>query len=288
MTSRTNLLACYLLDNWHEQDCADRASEHTFPPTTKVGIGFIDHEGVEMRETTASVAGHTYGCDEAEEGWRHLNELLETEARRIAHALHDEVGQVLTSAHLIIKDAAREMPYSVRECLRKVEEALVMVERDLRRISHELRPTILDDLGLVPALQSLADGMGQRSGLALTVTGLIEGRLPCLVETALYRIVMEALANVIKHADATAAWVSVWQEGGFVHCNVKDNGCGFVMDSPNVPGTGLGILGMKERIASLAGHLRIDSAPGCGTHLQIKVPITEHALSLSYYPRRKV
>src|SRR5207245_941540 len=143
----------------------------------------------------------------AEEALRHVNEALEEEAKRIAHALHDEAGQLLASVHIGLADVARELPSHAAQRLEDVRGLLTKIEEQLRHLSHELRPTILDDLGLGPALEFLAEGVSKRTGLSITVEGSPGKRLPAPTETALYRIVQEALTHVTKHAQATRAYI---------------------------------------------------------------------------------
>src|SRR6266571_512258 len=116
---------------------------------------------------------------------RRLNEMLEEEARRIAHALHDDAGQLLVSVHLALEEAAAGLPARPRERLKKIRGLLDEIEKHLRRLSHELRPTILDDLGLLPALEYLAQGVAARSDVPIAVKGPRGPRLPTAIETAL-------------------------------------------------------------------------------------------------------
>lgn len=106
-------------------------------------------------------------------------------------------------------------------------DLLDRIEEHLRRLSHELRPTILDDLGLFPAIEFLAQGVSRRMGLPITMEGSTEGRLPPLIETALYRIVQEALTNVTKHAQATRVTVRLQREVRKICCSIRDDGIGF-------------------------------------------------------------
>src|SRR5437773_1079680 len=133
---------------------------------------------------------------------RRLNEMLEEEARRIAHALHDDAGQLLVSVHLALKDVADGLPPRARDRLMGIRAPLDEIERHLRRLSHELRPTVLDDLGLVPALEFMVQGVSARAGIPIAVEGPKSPRLPALVEVALYRVVQEAVRNATKHAGA--------------------------------------------------------------------------------------
>jgi signal transduction histidine kinase len=206
---------------------------------------------------------------------RRLNERLEDESRRIAHALHDEAAQMLVSVHIALDLLAREVPASARERLRAAKDLLNEIQLQIRRLSHELRPTVLDDMGLIPGLEFLAEGMSARIGIPIKVAGSIDGRLPHVVEIALYRIVKEALSNVARHAAARSAVVEVHQDDAAVHCSVRDNGIGFDESAAMSPQRqrGLGLLGIRERLAALGGNLKIVSAPGRGTELQITIPL---------------
>ena len=215
------------------------------------------------------------GYREANMALRHLNEMLEEEAKRIAHALHDEAGQLLASVHLALEEAAHELPPPAAERLQKVRRLLDQIEAQLRRLSHELRPTILDDLGLVPALEFLATGVSARTGVPIAVEGSSEQRLPLVIETTLYRIAQEALTNVAKHAQATLVTIQLKREDRIVRCSIRDNGVGFlpvVALGPRVE-RGLGFVGIHERLKTLGGTLRIVSSPGQGTELLITIPL---------------
>lgn len=211
----------------------------------------------------------------AEAALRHLNEALEQESRRIAHALHDEAGQLLAAVDIALEEFAREMPPTAQAHLQEVRGLLDQIEAQLRHISHELRPTILDDLGLVAALEFLAEGVSARTGLSITVDGVIQDRLPLPIETALYRIAQEALNNVAKHAQATSVTVQVNRENRRVRCTIHDDGIGF--DVPAVLARkgerGLGLIGIRERLYALGGRLHITSAHGQGTELSIAIPL---------------
>lgn len=212
---------------------------------------------------------------QAEQALRSLNERLEEEAKRIAHALHDEAGQLLSSVHLALDELAQELPPDAHRHLHPVKELLSQIEEELRRLSHELRPTILDDLGLLPALEVLADRVAKRIGLAVTVRGDTGGRLPPPVETALYRSVQEALTNVGRHARATRVDVEISRDGDVVRCSVRDDGAGFDISTvlARRGKRGLGLTGIWERATALGGTLVIRAAPGEGTHLLLTVPV---------------
>ncbi len=211
----------------------------------------------------------------AEGALRHLNAALEDEVKRIAHALHDEAGQLLASVHIVLADIARELPPSASQRLEEVRGLLNKIEEQLRHLSHELRPTILDDLGLLPALEFLADGVSKRTGLRIAVEGTPGTRLPAATETALYRIVQEALTNVTKHAGAARAEIRFARAGRVLRCTIRDDGVGFGVP-PARPGRGpggLGLLGIEERLNVVGGTLNVVSTPGQGAELLITVPL---------------
>src|SRR5712692_4208344 len=206
---------------------------------------------------------------------RHLNQTLEQEIKRIAHALHDEAAQLLASVYLALDEVAGNLP-PAREHLLKVKGLLDLIEGQLRRLSHELRPTILDDWGLVPALKFLAEGVTARTGLLITVGGKSEPSLSPLLSTTLYRIVQEAFTNVTRHAKATQVNVTLQHELQTLRCSIKDNGVGFDVSSlsARIGERGLGMIGIRERLNSVGGSLALVSTPGQGTELVITIPYT--------------
>jgi two-component system sensor histidine kinase UhpB len=211
---------------------------------------------------------------EANTALRGLNDLLEEQTRRISHELHDEAGQLLASVYLALDDIARDLPAPAAARLQSVKTVLDEIEVELRRLSHELRPTALDDLGLMPALDLLAEGVSVRTGLWVKIEGPRDDRFPSPIETVLYRIVQEALNNVGKHAQASAVTVVVRREARRVCCSVRDDGVGF---DPGTAGRstvkGVGLIGIRERLAPLGGALSIDAAPGRGTELRVAIPV---------------
>ena len=207
---------------------------------------------------------------------RRMNETMEGEIQRMAHAVHDEAGQLLVAARLAMSGVVSDASPSVQERLRELGDILDRVEVELRRLSHELRPTVLDDLGLAPALQLLAEGISRRSGVAVQVETCLEGRPRSNVETAVYRIVQEALTNVVRHARAKNVRIQLGHDNeGALHCTIRDDGVGFdalTGPSPKEPG-GLGLIGMRERLNVVGGTLRIRSEPGWGTEIRIDMPV---------------
>jgi two-component system sensor histidine kinase UhpB len=235
----------------------------------------ISKAGEFFSETMSSFEMTHRAFGEANTALLRLNEILEEEVKRIAHALHDEAGQLLAAVHIHLDEIARGMPPGVQGSLQTVKNLLDQVESELRRLSHELRPTVLDDLGLLPALEFLADGVSKRTGLRISVKPAQNIRLPAQVEVALYRIVQEALNNISRHAQASHVRIRLKNNGNVVHCYVFDDGVGFDPTSlaQSAGGGGLGLVGMRERLQALRGDFRIESAPGRGTKLHISVPL---------------
>ena len=218
------------------------------------------------------------GYRDAQTALHRLNEALEVEAKRIAQALHDEAGQLLVTVHFALESLAREIPPGFEPRIEEVRRCLTEVEQELRRLSHELRPPMLDELGLVPALDFMAAGVSKRSGIHVMVQGCIPRQLPPLAEIALYRGVQEALSNVTKHAKAKCVTIRLRRERrdkmNAVVCSVKDDGVGFRGGATR----GLGLVGIKERIHALGGSFDIKSVAGLGTELLFSIPCPESPL----------
>jgi signal transduction histidine kinase len=213
------------------------------------------------------------GFQDAVTALRQLNETLEEEIKRIAYAVHDEAGQLLVAVHLALAEVSRELPKAQQEQVGQIEGLLIQVESHLRRYSHELRPTILDDLGWVPAIRFLAEGISKRANLAIHVRASVSRRLTSPTETALYRIVQEALTNVVKHAQARNVWIDAWSENHTVCCSIRDDGSGFDARKVHTASgrKGLGLIAMQERISAIGGTLRVESRRGQGTELLVQL-----------------
>jgi signal transduction histidine kinase len=205
-------------------------------------------------------------------------ETQENERRRIARELHDEVGQSLWAMGLeidnlaaAVKSSDNELALRRLEGLREISNSSVRV---VRNMSLLLRPSMLDDLGLVPALEWLAREVSRTSGLRVEVT---EEQVPDLLpeehKTCVFRVVQEALRNTCRHAGAKNSRILVQAGGGELQLSVQDDGCGF--DPTRTKG--MGLLGMEERAGHLGGTCSIDSKPGCGTIIKLQLPLTDHA-----------
>jgi signal transduction histidine kinase len=227
-----------------------------------------------LAETLAPYEMAHRGVQDAIAALRQLNETLEEEIKRIAYAVHDEAGQLLVAVHLALADVARGLPEPQSGQLGRIEELLNQVEKQLRRYSHELRPTVLDDLGWIPAIRFLAEGVSKRANLTIQIKTTIAGRLPGPMEIALYRIVQEALTNAAKHAKASRVSIRIGRKNRLFCCSIEDDGVGFDVEAvqSDRKRRGLGLIGMQERLNGIGGTLSIDSARGRGTRLLIQLP----------------
>jgi signal transduction histidine kinase len=197
----------------------------------------------------------------------------ELERKRLARELHDETGQALTSILLGLKPLEQALASDEgRAAMTAVRELVVSTLKDVRRLAVELRPSALDDFGLVPALERLTETFAEQTGIEVDLESRLgEKRLPSGVETALYRIVQEALTNVVKHSGAGRVSVVLTDKDGSVTAVVEDDGRGF--DPAAARDEGLGLVGMRERVALVGGRLRIESGAGQGTTLVAEVPV---------------
>jgi signal transduction histidine kinase len=214
------------------------------------------------------------GVQDAIAALRQLNETLEEEIKRIAYAVHDEAGQLLVAVHLALADVARELPKPQKEQVGRIEELLNQVEKQLRRYSHELRPTVLDDLGWIPAIRFLAEGVSKRANLSIQIKTTVAGRLPGPIEVVLYRIVQEALTNAARHSKASHVWIRIGRKNRMFCCSIEDDGVGFDVRAvqSDEKRRGLGLIGMQERLNGIGGTVSIESARGRGTRLLIQLP----------------
>jgi len=218
---------------------------------------------------------------------RRVIDAQELERQRLARELHDETGQALTSILLGLK-AIRAAPNDdeAERAEAGVRELVVQALQDVRSLAVELRPSALDDFGLVPALERLAATFEERSGVRTTVdTNLSGERLAPEVETALYRLVQEALTNVVKHAGAERVSILLTRGEGSVSAVIEDDGRGFAPGE--VREEALGLLGMRERLVLLGGTLAVESTPGQGTALVAHVPFEPSAAGRPADPEAK-
>lgn len=235
----------------------------------------------ELAHTNGALTGEIARRERAEADRRDLQQRLTTaqedERRRIARELHDQMGQHLAAIGLGLKVVEDELPdpSPARDRLHGLRLLTDRIGREVHHLALELRPTALDDLGLQAALANYAEGWSERSGVEadFQAAGLDVVRLPAPVETALYRVVQEALTNVLKHAAAKRVSVVLQRTAGQVTAVVEDDGRGFDPDADTPADYRLGVLGMRERATLVGGTLEVESAPGRGTTVIARIPL---------------
>jgi signal transduction histidine kinase len=194
--------------------------------------------------------------------------------------LHDSLGQVLTTLKMDLEWLLNHLETSsatMRNKVRQAREKTVTLLRETKEIAHTLRPSLLDDLGLVPSLQNLIQEMRKSTDIEFHFfSHNIPKQIAPEKKTALYRVAQEALCNVIKHSNATHIFLNVVKNGPFLELSVEDDGIGFVLEEVSRHHDGrapLGLLIMQERIVQVGGEFTAESRPGGGTHLLAEVPL---------------
>lgn len=205
---------------------------------------------------------------------RQLVRIQEEERRHLALELHDEIGQVLTALHLSLDMEEPGLPEATRRRFDKSRRIVEVLTGKVRNLSLDLRPTLLDDLGLLPALLWYVQRYMEQTGVQVVFrhAGLGSRRFPVEVETAAYRIVQEALTNVARHAGVGAASVQAWVQDDQLHLEIEDNGKGFSLNDQQVASSGLS--GMRERARLAGGDLSITTAPGTGARVEAVLPLS--------------
>lgn len=203
--------------------------------------------------------------------WR-MSQEHEVIARRFSHEIHDEFGQMLTGLRMMLQHATvAEFEKRRSECLDLIDDAI----SNVRELSQLLRPVILDDFGLNEALQWMISRIEDQTKIRITYTAELHRRLPEDLETQFFRIAQEGLANMIRHAKATDAEVSLSAVDGRVLLIIRDNGVGFPPHGTDAsPRRGMGLVGMKARVRHMGGAMKIENQPGGGAALFFSVPLT--------------
>jgi PAS domain S-box-containing protein len=240
--------------------------------------GTSDVTSAVLAEAAVREAGEQKLAAEAErlKLLEHLIDAEEQERRRIARELHDQMGQDLTGLSLRLKSLEPQVHDEGRSLLRSLQSLTAQMGSNLHRIALELRPTALDDVGLLRALETYIADWGERYGIRVDfhARNLIVGTVPTTIETTVYRVVQEALTNVLKHAMARTVSVVLERHDTWLQIIVEDDGKGFDPSAPIVSGH-LGIAGMRERLALIGGTLIIDSAADAGTTLYARIPLLD-------------
>jgi len=205
---------------------------------------------------------------------RRLVEVQEVERRGIARELHDEIGQLLTGLKLVLEMSTGVKADTLKARLGEAQALVNELMARVRDLSLNLRPAMLDDLGLLPALLWHFERYTAQANVRVDFqhSGL-EGRLTADIETAAYRMVQEALNNVARHAGVTEATVRLWVDQDTLNVQIQDQGAGFDPDATLAATTSIGLVGMRERVALLGGSLTVESAPGAGTRVTAELPL---------------
>jgi two-component system, chemotaxis family, sensor kinase Cph1 len=219
-----------------------------------------------------------HALDERTELLNRVVSAQESERQRIARELHDRLGQYF--AAMLLGLNATEKALTRRgeggPRIADLKSITAAMNREVHRLSWELRPTALDDLGLESAIANYLERWGERFDLSVDFAGNLRGRrLPAPIEITLYRVLQEAMTNIAKHAHAERISVILEVESGEVRLIVEDDGVGFTGGSATVPSTptgGLGLIGIRERLALVGGSLMIEPASGHGTALFCRIP----------------
>jgi signal transduction histidine kinase len=202
----------------------------------------------------------------------------ENERRRISRELHDGLGQLLSAAKLnigMIEFAQNQNKEKATDIIKQIDSIISKAIVEARRIAHDLRPTTLDDFGLIPALRILCQEFSKLTGIKVKfqVSQLLE-RINPKVEIAIYRIIQESFNNIGKYAEASEVTLDLFRKEQNVYVRVKDNGKGFDIDGATkskLPGRGFGLLNMKERTELVGGKIEILSSAGQGTEILLEI-----------------
>lgn len=197
---------------------------------------------------------------------RRMMTAIEDERRRFARELHDEIAQLLTVIQLSLHNVQTDSPE-----LAKANELLVRTQAEIHRLIHDLRPSLLDDLGLAAAIRSFAEDHLRPSGVQYTLE--VEEDLPSRpeIETVVFRIYQELVTNILRHAGAEQISIQVYERNNHIILDVEDDGRGFDADAKT---DRAGVAGMRERAALVNGTITFDSEPGAGTHVVLEIPLS--------------
>lgn len=231
-------------------------------------------------ELEGRVAERTAELAEANRALRALSlrlvEVQEAERRTLARELHDEAGQMLTGLKLVVEQALPVAGGVVRERLHEADDLIRQLIERMRSLSLELRPQILDDLGLLVALEWHFRRYTRQTNITVGFRhSPLPQRLPAVIETALFRITIEALTNIARHAGVSEVAVRLWADAERVRLQVEDKGKGFEVTAVWAARNSTGLSGMRERAELLGGEFTLESTAGKGTLLTVELPLTD-------------
>ncbi len=200
------------------------------------------------------------------------------ERRGFSRELHDGINQMLVSCKFRVELATNKLKRShsttiIEDELNKAEGLINQTINEVRQISHSLRPTLLDDLGLDAAIQSLTSQFNERTHIEVVYSGKLINDLPDEIEITIYRLIQEALSNIEKHAQANTVTINIWQERQNIKLECLDNGKGFSQTSEILPG--IGLINMRERLELIGGNFSLESRKGYGTKIYATLPLEQ-------------
>ncbi|MGW8249997.1 MAG: sensor histidine kinase, partial [Anaerolineales bacterium] len=206
-----------------------------------------------------------------------LLEVQEEERRHIALELHDEIGQDLTGVKMLLAGHQDGADPSVEEAVNVVEHLMEMV----RDLSLRLHPPMLEQMGLLPSVLWQSERYTSLTGVRVQFShhGIKDRRFPPPIENAVYRVMQEALTNIARHAQVNSASVCLWADEKQITLQVEDEGLGFDPESPAGRDKGIGLSGIRERVALLGGSVEVDSVPNQGTRITVVLPILKKFIS---------
>jgi len=207
----------------------------------------------------------------------YLQNQIDEERFRIAHELHDGAVQDLYFVQLGLRKISEESAQNITDLITPLKEQLENTTEELRRIIYDLKPKILDEMGLEPALRTLCNNISKESGIlgSIQIVGLNQ-RLEKKVEIYFYRLAQEALTNIVKHSGATEFSIILVRDKDILRTIITDNGCGMAERNQNKPqNRGFGLLNMKERTEGFGGKLKIDSSEADGSTLIAEIPYSQ-------------
>jgi len=247
----------------------NRAKDGTYYWVNTTIVPFLDENGrpYQYLSIRNEVTKLKQVEQELKEMMTRVIEVQEEERKRISRELHDGVGQSLFSLLIRIDRLIDDHPELTE--LRGLRRDVADVMEDIRSMARELRPSVLDDLGVGPAVRTYVENYSAHYGIDVRLSIELRGRLDIAVETTIYRVVQEALTNIAKYADVDTCEVSIRETDDKVEAVVRDEGIGF---DPSVRGGGVGLFSMEERARAVGGTLTIRSAPDKGTEVRLVVP----------------
>lgn len=246
----------------------NRAKDGTYYWVNTTIVPFLSEDGVPYQYL--AVRNEITQLKEAEEQLQHMMKKLmqvqEEERKRLSRELHDGLGQSLFSLLIRIDKLSGEVEHADLGEMRQHIEFMI---QDVRSMSWALRPSVLDDLGLVPAVRSHIQNFSEHYGIEVQFRSGLRGRIHMDAETTVYRVIQESLTNIAKYAGVTEAQVSIEDEGDTVTAVIEDRGTGF---EPEASHRGVGLFSMEERAKAVDGSIMVHSSPGGGTRVVLTVP----------------